>query len=417
MTTFSEPTTALTAPGVSLEITSVSKEYERGRRAIDDLSVTIEAGETLCVLGPSGCGKSTLLRLVAGLESPDAGEIRVGDRLLSRPGLLVPPDRRGINMVFQDYALWPHMPVRDIIGYGLRYGAHRVNSAERAARVEELMRFLQLDGLADRRPAEISGGQQQRVAIARALATSPELLLFDEPLSNLDVQLRAAMREELATLLASLGTTTIYVTHDVSEALALADRILVLHQGRIVQLDSPQGLFTRPRSTWVASLAGFSSTLTPDAAYRDVPETARAVIGSFSLHGRDCGGDASAHDGTAAPTVHVHADAIRVVSAHESGPNIVSGLVQSSVFEGSAYRTRLSVAHSPGEHAVGGSLVFPSEHRLDRDQPVHVRIDPAGVLIFGAQDRLAEPALRGSSREREEGSPAWSGWDRDAVHR
>ncbi|WP_265523145.1 ABC transporter ATP-binding protein [Oerskovia flava] len=396
--------TSPTDVGVPVDVDSLTKSYGGDVPALDDVSVSIEPGSTLCVLGPSGCGKSTLLRLVAGLEMPDAGQVRLGDRVLSRPGHVVAPERRGVNMVFQDYALWPHLRVRDIVGYGLRFGAHRVPERERTARVDHLVEFLRLGGLEDRLPAEISGGQQQRVAIARALATSPDLLLLDEPLSNLDVQLRATMREELSVLLAGLGTTALYVTHDVSEALALADRILVLHQGRVVQLDTPHGIFARPRSGWTANLAGFSSVLVLDDAHAVADGTARGSAGGRTLVGRDCGQDATTGAPGDAARAYVHPDAVRLGGADAA----VAGTVTACVFEGWTYRVRLSLGDA-------GSLVLASDRRLERGEAARVDIDPDGVLVFGARPRAT---VRGRTSDGGQERPAEAGErDRHAVLR
>lgn len=354
-----------------VRLRDLTRRYERDRAALDGVSVDIEPGKTLGVLGPSGCGKSTLLRLIAGVELPDEGTVTVAGHLLSSPGNAVPPERRRVNMVFQDYALWPHLTVRDIIGYGLRVGTNRTSARARASRVDELMALLHLEGLENRRPAEISGGQQQRVAIARALATSPDLLLFDEPLSNLDSQLRSEMREELALLLGSLGTTAVYVTHDVTEALALADHILVLHEGRAVQHDTPRGVFTRPRSGWVAGLAGFSSVVELDRAEATADGLVRGAVGAVEIAGRDCGRDRYASSDV--PAAYVHPDAVRLVEPEGEG----AATVVSSVFEGRSHRTRVDlgrgrtvVTTTAREHAVG--------ERID------VSIDPDAVVVFGA---------------------------------
>lgn len=357
-----------------LIVDAVRKSYPGradGPPALDDLSVTVDPGTTLAVLGPSGCGKSTLLRLIAGLETPDSGRVLLGGTELSRPGFAVDPDRRGINMVFQNYALWPHLRVRDIIGYGLRHGRHRVGRTTREARVAELVELLQLGGLEDRRPAEISGGQQQRVAIARALATEPGLLLFDEPLSNLDVQLRGTMRTELATLLARLHTTVVYVTHDVTEALALADRILVLDKGRAVQLDTAQAVFSRPATPWVAAMAGFSSRLVPQLVHHD-SESARAVVGGETLLGQTCG---DGPDGL--PQVFIHPDAVTLADGlHAVEAGTVSGIVRACVYEGRGYRVTVQVPDA-------GTVTVLSPRMLDLESTVALTIDPEGVLVFG----------------------------------
>jgi multiple sugar transport system ATP-binding protein len=234
--------------GVTL--TGLSKEFPGGVRALDALELTVPDGEFFALLGPSGCGKTTLLRTIAGLESPSEGEVRIGDRAVTA----LPPGDRDIAMVFQDYALFPHMSVRDNIGYPLRI--RRRPRPEREARAEEVGAQLGLDGMMERRPAALSGGQQQRVALARAVAGRPSVFLFDEPLSNLDARLRLDARTFLKRLQRELGVTTIFVTHDQAEALALADRIAVMAAGRIRQIGTPREVFGRPANTFVANFIG-----------------------------------------------------------------------------------------------------------------------------------------------------------------
>ena len=241
-----------------LDIRQLTKIYG-SHRALNDLSLQMKEGEVISILGPSGCGKSTLLQLVGGLQSCDSGEIHLDGQLVTAPGKDVPPEKRQLNMVFQDYALWPHMNVIGNIEYGLKRKKQKAD--ERGRRVDRVMELLRLQGLAGRLPSQLSGGQQQRVGIARALVTEPRLLLLDEPLSNLDAKLRLQMRHELSYLIRSLGIASLYVTHDTLEAFAFADRILVMREGRIEQLDEPTRIFERPVSPWVAELMGFHNPL------------------------------------------------------------------------------------------------------------------------------------------------------------
>ncbi|MEV1292506.1 ABC transporter ATP-binding protein [Pseudonocardia sp. NPDC049635] len=356
--------------GEPVQLRGLGRSYPGGG-GVGEVDVAVPAGSTLAVLGPSGCGKSTLLRLVAGLEAPDRGEVVVGDEVLSSPGRVVPPERRGMNMVFQDYALWPHLSVRDNIGYGLRHGRHRTTAAARRARVDELIDFLGLEGLGGRRPAEISGGQRQRVAIARALATRPRLLLFDEPLSNLDVQLRAHTRDELAGLLTQLGTTALYVTHDIVEALAVADRILVLHRGRPVQSGTPQQVFERPRTPWVASLTGHTARLVVDGvapAGRGVVDGTLPGTGGARITGRDGGPG----DGAGESVALVHPAAVRIDPAGH-----LPGRVLSSVFTGRGHSTRVGIG-------AAGTVTVEHPVRLAVGDTVHLDVDRDGVVVFGA---------------------------------
>ncbi|HEV7368230.1 ABC transporter ATP-binding protein [Arenibaculum sp.] len=222
--------------------------------AVDAVTLDVEDGEFLALLGPSGCGKTTLLRLVAGFEAPDEGRIRIGGDLVAEGGRHVPPERRGIGMVFQSYALWPHMSVADNVGYALK--VRRLPRAERERRVRDALDLVGLSGLADRRPQQLSGGQRQRVALARCLAMRPRVVLLDEPLANLDANLRETMLAEFRRFHREIGSTFVYVTHDQTEAMALADRIAVMDGGRVVQVAAPRHLFRTPATAMVARFVG-----------------------------------------------------------------------------------------------------------------------------------------------------------------
>jgi multiple sugar transport system ATP-binding protein len=234
----------------AVTLSALTKEFPGGVRALDTLDLTVADGEFFALLGPSGCGKTTLLRTVAGLESPTSGEVRIGDR----PVTTLPPGARDVAMVFQDYALFPHMTVLDNIAYPLRI--RRQPRSERTGRAGDVGASLGLAGLMERRPAALSGGQQQRVALARAVACRPSVFLFDEPLSNLDARLRLEARTFLKRLQRDLGVTTIFVTHDQAEALALADQIAVMEAGRVRQIGTPREVFGRPANTFVANFIG-----------------------------------------------------------------------------------------------------------------------------------------------------------------
>ena len=225
-----------------------------GAPAVDGLSLRVEEGEIVALVGPSGCGKTTTLRLVAGLESPDAGRITLRGRVVSGPGVAVPPEERGVGIVFQDYALFPHLTVAENVGFGLPRGARR-------PRVREVLDLVGLLGLDARYPHELSGGQQQRVALARALAPAPAVMLLDEPFSNLDTDLRAQMRDEVERILRSSATTAVFVTHDQEEAFTLADRVGVLRAGAIEQLAPPAQVYHRPATRFVAAFVGAADFL------------------------------------------------------------------------------------------------------------------------------------------------------------
>jgi len=234
----------------SITTESLVKEYPGGMRGVDGLDVKINDGEFFALLGPSGCGKTTLLRTIAGLEQSTEGKIFIGERDVT----MLEPGQRKIAMVFQDYALFPHMSVEENIAYPLKI--QKVGKEVRLARAAEVAEALALGGLLKRRPAQLSGGQQQRVALARAVASNPSVFLLDEPLSNLDARLRLEARTFLKRLQQELGVTTVFVTHDQAEALALADRIAIMKAGKLQQLGSPREVFQRPANTFVASFIG-----------------------------------------------------------------------------------------------------------------------------------------------------------------
>jgi iron(III) transport system ATP-binding protein len=235
------------------------------------VDLRVPPGAVVALLGPSGCGKTTLLRSIAGLERLDGGEVRIGDRLVSGPGTHVPPERRRVGMVFQDWALFPHLSVAQNVGYGLP------RAQRRGARVEAALAMVGLGGLGGRSPGTLSGGQQQRVALARALAPEPGVLLLDEPFSNLDSALRVQVRTEVHQLLAQLGITTVFVTHDQEEAFVLGDEVAVMHGGRIVQQAPPSALYARPASPWIAAFVGDANLVEGTASGRSAATDVGAV--------------------------------------------------------------------------------------------------------------------------------------------
>jgi multiple sugar transport system ATP-binding protein len=234
----------------AIRLTELTKDFRHGPRAVDDVSLEIGDGEFMVLVGPSGCGKSTLLRLIAGIEEPTAGTVHIGERDVTR----LQPRKRDIAMVFQNYALYPHLTVRGNLGFGLRL--RRVEKSAREHRVSEVADVLGLADLLDRRPGALSGGQRQRVAMGRAIVREPAAFLMDEPLSNLDAKLRVSMRAQLTKLHERLGVTTVYVTHDQVEAMTLGTRVAVLRDGVLQQCDDPQALFHRPANLFVAAFIG-----------------------------------------------------------------------------------------------------------------------------------------------------------------
>jgi len=229
--------------------------------AVKGVSFSVRRGEHLTLLGPSGCGKTTTLRAIAGLEQPSAGVIRIGGEIVyaSSPRIQVPTEKRGVSMVFQSYAIWPHMTVFDNVAYGLR--VRRIGKREMAEKVRWALDLVRLGDLADRSAAKLSGGQQQRVALARSFVFAPTVILFDEPLSNLDAKLRAEMRLEIKELQRQLGITSVYVTHDQEEALAISDRVIVMHTGVIEQIGTPNEIYDTPRSAFVADFVGAANVI------------------------------------------------------------------------------------------------------------------------------------------------------------
>ncbi|WP_166355641.1 ABC transporter ATP-binding protein [Phytoactinopolyspora limicola] len=239
-----------------ITLTAIDKIYDGEQKAVDNLFLAIPDGAFMCLLGPSGCGKTTTLRMIAGLEQPTAGEIRVADRTLDsvEQGVFVPPEKRQMGLVFQSYALWPHLTVQKNVDFGLRI--KKIPSRERAERTEEVLSLLRIDKLKDRFPAQLSGGQQQRVALARMLAVNPSVLLLDEPLSNLDARLRLEMRAELKRIHDRWRTTIVFVTHDQLEAMTLATLVAVMNDGVLQQLGSPMEIYDRPANRFVAEFVG-----------------------------------------------------------------------------------------------------------------------------------------------------------------
>jgi iron(III) transport system ATP-binding protein len=294
---------------------------------LDNVSLVIEHGQLVCLLGPSGCGKTTALRLVAGFSEPTAGEIALGDRIVSSPRRTLAPEQRNVSMVFQSYALWPHMTVAENVAYGLTL--RKLDRATIADKVRTILATTRLAPLADRYPAELSGGQQQRVSLARALIVEPETLLLDEPLSNLDANLREEMRFEVRRLHDAYRYTTIYVTHDQSEAMTTADKIAVMNAGRIEQLGTPQEVYDAPRSEFVARFLGGSNILRGKAL----------DAGTLSFAGVPlaCTGAVLAPGADAAISIRQHEIGIANGSgAGDPGRNAVPGTVVRNVFLGNA---------------------------------------------------------------------------------
>ena len=260
-----------------LTVSCLSKQFADGvLPVVNGLSFGVEEGETFALLGPSGCGKTTALRCIAGFERPDSGTVTLAGRTLVGDGVSVPPEGRGIGFVFQDYALFPHLTVRENVAFGLR----GLGKEERAARTAEVIELVGLRGFEARKPHALSGGQQQRVALARAIAPRPRLVLLDEPFSNLDALLRQEMRERVRDVLKAQGMTALLVTHDQEEALSFADRVAVMQNGRIDQIGTPEAVYARPRTLFVAQFLGRTNLLLTDAD----GDEAETVFGRLRLN-------------------------------------------------------------------------------------------------------------------------------------
>ncbi|MCC7048939.1 MAG: ABC transporter ATP-binding protein [Alphaproteobacteria bacterium] len=319
----------------AVELRGLTKRFG-ALAVVDDVSLNIAHGQLVCLLGPSGCGKTTILRLVAGFLEPSAGAIAVGGRLVSSPARSIEPQQRNMSMIFQSYALWPHMTVFENVAYGLRL--RRLPAETIARRVGDLLRTTRLEALAERYPGDLSGGQQQRVALARALVVEPETLLLDEPLSNLDANLREEMRFEIRRLHDRYRYTTIYVTHDQAEAMTTADLIVVMNAGRIEQAGPPEEIYYRPRSAFVAQFIGGTNILRGrrlDDGHMAVAGTTLALGGGAAR--------ASAEGGGIAISIRHHD--IKLLAAEPASPeNIVPARVARQVFLGNARDYLLEIA-------------------------------------------------------------------------
>ncbi len=386
----------------AIEVRELRASYG-GRDVLCSVDRRVEPGAVVALLGPSGCGKTTLLRSIAGLERPVSGEIRIGDRLVDGPGTHVAPEARRVGMVFQDWALFPHLSVAENVGYGLP------RAERRGPRVAEALAMVGLSGLRERAPGTLSGGQQQRVALARAIAPHPAVLLLDEPFSNLDTALRVDVRAEVHQLLVELGITTVFVTHDQEEAFVLGDEVAVMHEGRIIQQASPAELYDRPIDPWVARFVG-DANLLPGAA---TGRTAATGLGDLLLR------DAA----TGPVQVLVRPEELRI---EDPGPSSVgrstaaaTATVELVEYYGHDCITFARLADGPVVRVRSGSAP-----RFRRGDDVVVRYAGLPVVAYagtvgsgprgaapGATDRPAtgEPSPQGSSPDLAPADPAPAG--------
>jgi len=338
--------------------------------AVHEFSLEIADHEFVTLLGPSGCGKTTILRLLAGFLRPDAGVIRVGGTVLSSPEGVVPPERRGMGMVFQSYAVWPHKTVYENVAFGLT--VRKVPKAEARRRVARVLELVGLGGLEDRYPGQLSGGQQQRVALARSLVVEPGILLLDEPLSNLDAKLRERMRWELKDLQRRTGITFVYVTHDQAEAMALSDRIAVLHAGELLQYGPPRDVYARPASRTVADFMGLVNLLSGRVARP-------GAEGVVSVAGRPI--RVSLPDGLRegqGVEVAIRPENVGVSPEADGDAGVLPATVAELTFLGSVTDCHLALEDGTRLRAQGVAL---DAFRVG--QRVHVRLDPAHCTVFG----------------------------------
>ncbi len=403
---------AETRAAESITLDGLTKEYSGGSVALREVSLQVEPGSFVVLLGPSGSGKTTLLRCLAGIEQVTAGTIEIGGTVVASARAHVPPDRRNLAMVFQDYALWPHLRVRDNVAFALRRS--KLPRTEARARTQAMLERVGLGALGDRYPNELSGGEQQRVALARALVAGTGLILCDEPLSNLDADLRERMRVEISSLVRESGATAVYITHDQAEAFALADQIGVLQKGRLIQFGRPEDVYARPASPFVARFTGLSGELpvrvTSQAASHDASGSGPAGAGA---------GPAALPDGVieveiAGPALLrpfraqagrglAGADALLLIrptgvqlSGTHNGDHHLAGVVADVAFRGRGYEHAIDIA---GHGRLTG--IFATT-RADRGETVGLRLDPAGCHVFAAG---SETAGTGDAGDQDQPAP------------
>ena len=358
-------------PSPILELQHVSKSFN-DEVAVDEVSLTVTKGEFLTLLGPSGCGKTTTLRMIAGLERPDAGSITVDGEMVANGNTATPAEDRAIGIVFQDFALFPHLTAAENIAFGLSDLA----PADRENRVQELLALVDLTEVADQRPEKLSGGQQQRIALARSLAPEPQVLLLDEPFSNLDIDLRVRMREEVRQIVKEAGVTTISVTHDQEEALSISDRIAIMNNGRIEQVGSPETVFQQPTSRFAAGFLGHASFLR-GAVKGDIIDTCIGRIGRDQIHGL-----ATEYDDTTIDVLVRPDDLIaRPVNSTEEGNGIVT--YRRYLGPNILYRIELE----SGEVV---SCMHNHTNRIELDQPVDVALPATHQLAWFPRSEMLD---------------------------
>jgi ABC-type Fe3+/spermidine/putrescine transport system ATPase subunit len=358
-----------------ISVQGLSKVYPGGNQALHDVSLEVEPGTFLVLLGPSGSGKTTLLRSLAGIERITSGRITIGAATVADGRAHLPPERRDLSMVFQDYALWPHLVVRDNVAFALR--RRKLSKADTRTRADAMLDRVGLGQLAERYPNELSGGEQQRVALARALVAETGLILCDEPLSNLDADLRERMRVEISSLVREAAATTISITHDQAEAFALADRVGVLQQGRLVQMGTPEEIYTRPATPFVARFTGLSGEL-PVHVGRPTGDGALEVEPSGPARVRPFRARMPREPlGSGAALLMIRPTGVHLCAPH-TGEHHLAGIVADVAFRGRGYEHAIDI---PGHGRLTG--VF-SDARAVRGETVGLRLDPGGCHLFAA---------------------------------
>lgn len=378
----------------SVEIVKVTKSYGREKLALDQVSLSVRPGAFTVLLGPSGSGKTTLLRTLAGIERIDQGEITIsGQRVASSSGH-VQPEKRGLAMVFQDYALWPHLQVWQNVAFALK--RHRLSAGERERQAKDILGRMGLQKLAERYPAELSGGEQQRVSLARALVGNCGLVLFDEPLSNLDADLREKMRLEISTLTRESGATSIYITHDQSEAFAMADSIAVMKEGRLVQNSEPESLYRSPSSAFVARFTGVAGELAGQVLAVDPKGIASVNLSGATpvrISGRLI---ESLGSPVRSVLILVRPSAVKIHPV-ESALTQARAAVTDVAYRGRGYEIAVELECGGQMHSIFSS------HRIPRRSAVGISFEEEGTLLFPVDPPLEGPqfASEDESRRRE----------------
>ena len=351
---------------VGLTVRDVTKRFGR-LAAVDNVSLEVAPGELFFILGPSGCGKTTLLRLIAGFYEPDAGSILFGGKDVT----LLPPEKRNTGMVFQNYALWPHMNVSQNVSFGLEM--HGIGKAERKDRIANALAMVQMAEYADHLPSQLSGGQQQRIALARALVFEPDIVLLDEPLSNLDARLRIEMRWQIRRLHENLGLTMIYVTHDQTEALTMADRVAVMQSGRVSQVGTPRELYDRPANTFIAGFIGEANMLPGRSSRMKDAVIVKTAAGELksTVFDSDIGSDAAVH-------CCIRPESLHITDSPAPDDNVISATLASREYLGSHEQYFLALAD--GTHLKAVRIGRGPE--LAEGATVRLVCSPADVIVL-----------------------------------